>query len=102
MSTDAHVVLIQEHKLLEADIPAASAWADRQGWSAVWQPAEPGRRGGASVGVAILARRGVGLRELAVDTGFSSRFVAGIIEAPGCPSAHVCRLSLLQARHRHD
>ena len=85
LSTDAHVVLLQEHKLKEDDIPAASAWADRQGWSAVWQPAASGSRGGASACVAILARRGIGLRRFVVDTFFPSRLAVGIIEAPGCP-----------------
>ena len=83
--TDAHVVLVQEHKLKEDDIPAASESADYHGWSAVWQPATVGSRGGSSAGEAIFARRGIGLRKAAVDTLFPSRFVAGIIEAPGCP-----------------
>ena len=85
LNTDAHVVLVQEHKLKEDDIPAASEWADYHGWSAVWQPATVGSRGGSSAGVAIFARRGIDLRKATVDTLFPSRFVAGIIEAPGCP-----------------
>ncbi len=61
LATSAHAVLAQQTWLPQAAIPAASRWAARHGWKAVWAPAGKGARGGASGGVAILARSWLGL-----------------------------------------
>ncbi len=82
--TEAHIIFNQEHRLPAHDIPAASAWARRNGWKSVWAPAVKGPKGGWSAGTAILVRSFIGLRH--PDVGgrvpAEARAVAAIIEAP--------------------
>ena len=59
---DVLVVLVQETKLLGAQIPDATHWLAVRGWNAVWLPAQLTEKGGASAGVAILARDRMGIR----------------------------------------
>ena len=39
--TDANVIFLQEHRLVQGAIAEASRWAEAQGWSSIWGPAEP-------------------------------------------------------------
>ncbi len=86
LSTDAHVIFAQEHRLLPESIPAASAWARAQGWKSVWAPAKLGKGGGAAAGTVILARDFVGLRH--PDRGSAvvaeAHVAAAVIEPPSC------------------
>jgi exonuclease III len=84
--THANVILLQEHKLAcPDDINAAKSLADTLGWLSVWSPAARGKLGKNSSGVAILARRGIGLIEYPIDTAHPERIIAATIEAPGLP-----------------
>ena len=100
---DAQVVLLQEHKLVsDTDIKKADNWAASQGWSSIWHAASKGKSEGASSGgVAILARRGIGLRKVALETVHTARAVAGIIEVPGCPPMSA-KKRFFQAWAGHD
>ncbi len=60
-STVADVVLIQEHHLGPAAIPAAKAWALRMGWQPIIEPAIEGEGDGWKGGVGIPARRHIGV-----------------------------------------
>jgi hypothetical protein len=60
MATKAQVVLAQETWLGQDALPAASAWAKRRGWQSIWAAAVQGPNGGASGGVAVLVRDGIG------------------------------------------
>ncbi len=82
--TSAHVLLAQETWVLQASVPAASAWAKARGWRSVWAPATCTKRGGTSAGVAIFARDFMGLHP---KPGRShvvhpARVVAAVLEAP--------------------
>ncbi len=85
-STEADVLLIQEHKLDKAQAEEATAWLRRQKWNSMISPAEPGPNGGMSAGVAILARPhiGLGLPLVGTEEIIPARMIAARIEAPGC------------------
>jgi len=55
--------LIQEHKLFDAELAGASAWARKAGWKSAWSPAVRVPAGGPSGAVAILVRDHFGLRD---------------------------------------
>ncbi len=62
----ATVLCIQEHKQRELeDVAAASTQAINKGWKSLWAPAvtAPTDQDGASAGVAVLARKHVGMKE---------------------------------------
>ena len=85
MQTDAHLVFLQEHKLLGPEIAQASQWADSEGWIHTFTPATTGPGGGASGGVAILSRRGVGLVKTNIEVAMEGRVAAAEIFCPGLP-----------------
>jgi hypothetical protein len=60
--TTAHVVLGQETWVLPGHLARVSDWCRRHGWESILAPAAVGPGGGASGGVAIFARVGLGLR----------------------------------------
>ena len=60
MDLECQIILVQEHKLDTPDkVRAARAEANRRGWYLCAQLAERTDKGGASGGVAILARKGI-------------------------------------------
>ncbi len=83
--TSATVVLAQETWVLQAYVPAASAWARARGWRSVWAPAATTKKGGTSAGVAIFVRDFMGLHPKPgrAHIVHQSRVVAAILEAPG-------------------
>ncbi len=85
LMTKAHVVMAQETWLTQDALPAASAWAKRRGWQSIWAAALPGPNGGASGGVAVFARDGIGLHLPPDGTHIWSpgRAVAAVVQAPG-------------------
>ena len=93
--TQADVVLAQEHRLLEEDIADKSAQILGLGWKAIWAPAaatsDSGDKRSTSGGVAIFARKYLGLTHLE-DNGtklpplVDARLVAGKFTAPGLGS----------------
>ncbi len=85
-TTNASVVFAQEHRLFEGAIPAASAWARRNGWKSIWTPAASGPNGGASAGTVILVRDFIGMRhpECGSHEVERARIAAAIIEPPAC------------------
>ncbi len=85
LSTDADILLAQETWVLPNQKREASDWAARHGWESAWAPAQPGAGGGASGGVAVLARRGLGLRLPPVGSHIveEARVVAAFCEPPG-------------------
>ncbi len=85
IATEAQVILAQETWVTQDAVPAASAWAKRRGWQSVWAAAVPGPNGGASGGVAVLVRDGIGCH---YPPGAShviapGRAVAAVVQAPG-------------------
>ncbi len=84
LHTDSHVLLAQETWLTQDALPAASAWARRNGWQTIWTAAVPGPQGGASGGAAILVREGIGLRYPpgGSHVWWPGRVVAAMIDAP--------------------
>ena len=54
---DAHILLIQEHKLLGPDIPGAQGLAAKAGWRSVWDEATKTFAKGRSGGTAVLVRQ---------------------------------------------
>jgi hypothetical protein len=86
LATEASVVFAQEHRLLEDAVPAASAWARKNGWKSVWAPATVGPKGGASAGTAIFVRNFVGIRhpERGPAEVERARITAAVIEPPDC------------------
>ncbi len=85
IATQAQVILAQETWVTQDAVPAASAWAKRRGWQSVWAAAVPGPNGGASGGVAVLVRDGIGCH---YPPGAShvitpGRAVAAVVQAPG-------------------
>ena len=88
-NTEAHLVCGQELRVLADDLPAASAWALRRGWHAVWVAAAPSLAGGpSSGGVAMFARDWIGLRPYEAVQGDGGsvaphRLVAAVAEADG-------------------
>ncbi len=85
MATNAQVVLAQETWLTQDAVPAASSWSRRRGWQSLWAAAVTGPNGGASGGVAIFAREGIGLHHPPAGTHVISpgRAVAAVVQAPG-------------------
>ncbi len=83
--SDAHVLLVQETRAMDDRCAAMSAWALRRGWKSLWAPAEKGKGGGPSAGVAIFVRSYLGLRhpQAAGYIWCPARAVAGVVEAPG-------------------
>ncbi len=83
--TTAHVIIAQETWLLIDQAASASDWARRHGWEAVMAPAALGPGGGASGGVAIFARSGMGLHHPCVGPHIleDARAVAAVVEPPG-------------------
>ena len=57
LQADAHILLLQEHRLLGADIPGAQALASKVGWHGVWDEATKTFAKGRSGGTAVLARQ---------------------------------------------
>ncbi len=85
LTTSAHVLLCQEHHLGPHDVPAAAAFAVRHGWQVIMLPAEPGDGEGWRAGVAIFARRFIGMSPPRVG-GYqvlAARAVAAQLEVPG-------------------
>ncbi len=85
-TTEADVLLIQEHKLGEEQADEAAEWLRKRGWNSLFAPAEKGPNGGWSAGVAVLARAHVGLSLPPSGTEIvePARVVAAKVEAPGC------------------
>ncbi len=83
--TKADLLLCQELHLGPSEVPAASAYALRSGWQPVILPAAPGVGGGWRGGVAIFARKILGIAPPRVGPYevIPARAVAAIIEAPG-------------------
>ena len=85
-ATPANLVCMQEHKLADmTDIDGAARWADTQGWTSIWSAAKITLKGGHSGGVAVFARRGIGIRDGGIVTDEEHRLLSAIIEAPGAP-----------------
>ncbi len=85
-TTEADVLLIQEHKLDKAQAEEATAWLRRRKWNSIIAPAELGPNGGMSAGVAILTRPhvGLGLPMVGTEELVPARMLAARLEAPGC------------------
>ncbi len=85
-STTAHVVFAQETKVAEGKRAEVSTWAIGNGWKMIAAPAIVGRRGGVSAGVAIFARKELGIRfpSHGAHVLEPGRAVAAIVEAPAC------------------
>ncbi len=85
-NTEANVVCAQEHRLLPDSVPAASAWARKNGWKSVWTPAKRGVGGGASAGTAIFTREFIGLRhpERGAAVVAEGHVAAAVVEPPSC------------------
>ncbi len=83
--TRADLVLCQEHHLPPKDIATASTRLRRMGWQSMWAPAVPGKGGGWSAGVAVIARTPVmiSLPPKGTDKIHAGRAVAAKVEAPG-------------------
>ncbi len=83
--TKADLLLCQELHLGPSEVPAASSYALRNGWQPVILPAAPGQGGGWRGGVAIFARRVLGLTPPRVGPYevIPARAAAAVIEAPG-------------------
>ena len=92
-ATTANVVFLQEHKLYGGKLAEASAWADQQGWNSLFNAAkrvtEPGQKEAFSAGVAIFARKGIGLYRDDVESGTPERVLGGVIECPAHPPLQV-------------
>ncbi len=85
-ATDADVLLVQEHKLMGRDnVDEAVAWLRRHKWNALLTEAEAGPNGGASAGVAVLARDhlGLSLPPVGSEEVVPARVAAAKVEAPG-------------------
>ncbi len=85
-TTQAHIMLAQETKIMIGKQAEASAWALRNGWKMVAAPATKGKHGGASGGVAIFARSEMGIRFPVHGAHIleEGRAVAAIVEPPAC------------------
>ena len=65
------------------DLNEAARWADVAGWTSIWSPALRTKKGGASGGVAVFARRGIGIRDGCIATAHAHRLISAEIEVPG-------------------
>ncbi|CAK0886714.1 unnamed protein product, partial [Prorocentrum cordatum] len=92
-SSDASVILGQEHRLLDPDaIAQASSSALKLGWKSTWCPGIPGEGGGVSSGTAIFARDGFGMFAASTTVVVPGRAVAAMVHAPGCEA--ICMVSI--------
>ena len=85
-TTKADVLLAQETLVKAKGLAEASQWAYRHGWKSIWAIAGEGASGKAAFGgVAIFARREIGLRLPIVGSRVvcDARGVMAVIEAPG-------------------
>ncbi len=82
--TECDLVLLQEHRLGPEDVDDKAAWARRNGWNALFLPAERGPHGGWSAGVAILARKHLALSPPRIGTEVvaTSRAMMALVGAP--------------------
>ena len=62
--TEAHVVCLQEHKLVESRIDEANQQVLAAGWRAIWSPATITSKRAPSCGVAICVRDGIGISRM--------------------------------------
>ncbi len=85
LRTRADLLLYQEHHLGPEQIPAASALAQRLGWNSIFLPAAKGEGDGWRGGVAVLARRCIGLSppRVGMYEVVPARVMAVLVEAPG-------------------
>ncbi len=83
--TKADVVLAQEHHVGPEQLPAKTTWALRNGWHAIFAPAQQGEGSGWRAGVAVLARPHIGLSLPRVGSHvvIPHRAVAASIQPPG-------------------
>ena len=100
LNEDMHVVLLQEHHLLEGEpIARAEDWLKGQGWQGLFEPAMPGKGTGSTGGVAVLARSGMGLRNPVEDMKCNgSRAKAAMVDLPGKRSVLCISLYLHDGR----
>ena len=89
--TSAQAVLSQEARVGGTVLADASQWAGRSGWQSPWTPSVPAAAGGpSSDGVAICARKELGLRRpfASLDSHqvAPARLVAAVVKAQGCGS----------------
>ncbi len=84
-STDADVILSQEHRLPPYRLADFSDWARRHGWHSIMLPATQTEAGGWSAGVAIFAKPHAALSapRIGSECVVPSRVVAATIEPPG-------------------
>ena len=86
-STSAHVLLVQEHGVLKAEVRDFEHWAHSQGWASLIAPAALSDKGTAHLGAMIMVKEPVGLAVLGgvgpelVD----NRMVVGMVQFPGWP-----------------
>ncbi len=94
--TECDLVLLQEHRLGPEEVDDKAAWARRNGWHALFLPAEKGPHGGWSAGVAILARKhlALSLPHKGTEVIVPSRAVMALVEAPGHRPFHAASLYL--------
>eukprot|EP00959_Pyramimonas_sp_CCMP1952_P453857 9468957-Pyramimonas_sp.AAC.1 len=87
----AHVLLIQEHHLLESELEEATGWAHRHGWKAILGPADPGVGHGTSSGVEMLVQNPLGCH--APHGGHiidRHRSIGAVVHIPGGGPILVC------------
>ncbi len=103
-STTAHAVLAQETWVLQCQVAGASDWAKRHGWESVWAPAKLGPGGGASGGVAIFVKRGMGLRYPVSGSHIveEARAVAAFAEPPGHRPVLLVSAYLIEGKGTQD
>ncbi len=99
-STEAHIVCAQETWVLPGQVKSSSDWAFRHGWESVWAPARLGVGGGASGGVTIFARRGMGLRFPNEGPHIleEARAVAAMCDPPGHRQLLICSAYLVDGQ----
>ena len=73
------VVLLQEHRLLDAACNNSTRAAHRAGWHAVMPPARRTEAGSTSAGVGVFTKRPIGLVEHAdiIPSDYKHRIAAG-------------------------
>ncbi len=84
--TNAHIVLAQETRITKAAMATASSWSLRNGWKMIAAPANKGKKGGASGGVAVLVRSYLGAQFPAKGSHIleAGRAVAAVVDIDGC------------------
>jgi len=97
-ATTADVVCVQEHKVLGHDIAKRRETLYRKGWRSIWAPALATEAGGISAGVAIVARRQMGLwtPEGEQPVVVNHRVCSAMLSASGLPSI------MVYAAYLHD